>query len=166
MATTNNRKSSMHKFLTGRSRGDAKHDFKSLNKIKEALQSNGFEKGLPDPPDPTSTLSNDDNWMSEIQNLAALVDSDSSTSSNTTFKQFITPFITDNNRLNIKSDLKSVDVSGSSYNIKQLENVKQNDNANTGIGFLNSLDIQQNAALVIDAASVSILKILKSGDNK
>ena len=81
----------MHKFLTGRSRGDAKHDFKSLNKIKEALQSNGFEKGLPDPPDPTSTLPNDENWMSEIQNLAALVDSDSSTSSNTTFKQFITP---------------------------------------------------------------------------
>ena len=47
MATTNNalnRKSSMHIFLTGRSRGDAKHDFKSLNKIKEALQSNGFTK--------------------------------------------------------------------------------------------------------------------------
>jgi hypothetical protein len=166
MVTTNNalnRKSSMHIFLTGRSRGDAKHDFKSLNQIKEALQSNGFEKGLPDPPNPTGTLTNDDNWMSEIQNLAALVNSDSSTSSNTTFKQFITPFITDN-RLNIKPDLRSADVLGSSYNIKQLENVKQNDGANTGIRFLNNLDIQQNAALVIDAASVSILKILKSGD--
>ncbi len=162
MATTNDRKSSMHIFLTGRSRGDAKHDFKSLNKIKQALESDGFSKGLPDRPNSTSTLSNDDNWMSEIQNLAALVDSDSSTSSSTTFKQFITPFITDNSRLNIKSDLKSFDVTGSSYNIKRLEDVKQN--ATNGIDFLTNLGIQQNAALVIDAASVSILKILKSGE--
>ena len=162
-------------FLEGRSRGDARHDFKDLTKVVDTLNSSQFQKGLPLRPDKVISDSEEPKtWNVEIKNFNQLFSvSPIDSGAKPSFKDYMKPHIERMSPLITSPDVKN----GTEYSVTKLNHIiedKDNGTKNgnftinggeklTATKFLSELGIVNNAAFVIDAASVSILKILKTG---
>ncbi|MDC1321454.1 hypothetical protein N8261_05775 [Flavobacteriaceae bacterium] len=169
-------KQKRHTFLEGRSRGDAKHDFKELKKVVDALESPQFQKGLPPPPTGTGNSEEPNIWNVEIKNFNQLFSQNQLVGEKLSFKEYMNN--ASQNNILFTPLITSPDIETNTYyGITKLENIRENKNTGnftltegattpelTAAKFLTDLGIENNAAFVIDAASVSILKILKTGD--